>query len=384
MDKEELFLKDFEESIADVELDQKYLRLYTQQNERYQRIFTYFHQTFNNLFEFMNMKRSSNRHFNAQPSRELIDLITAFNELRYVLKSSGKEISLIDYYEEVIESCSKFLEYTNGSEIPEDFERINLIKYETILELPNSAVRIKQQNKNYQLRPLGQGAFSLVQKYTDEYYNKPFALKIAKKDLDIRELQRFKREFEILKSLNFPYILEVYSYDHDNNSYVMELCDSTLYDYIRKNNQRLPFETRKKLALQFLYGINYLHQKKILHRDISYRNILVKLFDFGAIFIKLSDFGLVKEESSVFTNSDSDIKGTIVDPSLEKFKDYNKQNEIYAIGFIILYIFTGKSNLSDKQGGIYDIIDRCTDRDMAKRYTTVNPIINDIDKLQSI
>lgn len=382
MDKEELFLNDFEESIANVELDEKYLRLYTQQDDRFKKIFTYFHQTFNSLFEFMNVKRSSNGHFNAQPSRELMDLIATFNELRYVLKSNGKEVSLMDYYEEVIERCSNFLEYTNGSAIPEDFERINVIKHETILELPNNVVHIKQQNESYQLSDLGQGAFSLVQKYKDEHYDKIFALKMAKKDLDERELKRFKREFEILKSLNFPYILEVYTYNHGNNSYVMELCDSTLYDYIRKNNQRLPFETRKKLALQFLYGINYLHQKKILHRDISYRNILVKIYDFNAVFIKLSDFGLIKEESSDFTNSDSDIKGTIVDPSLESFKDYNDKNEIYAVGFIILYIFTGKSNLSDKQGDVYDIVNKCTDRDMKKRYSAVSAIIGDVDSLE--
>lgn len=382
MDKVELFIKDLEENIEDIQLDEKYLRLYTQQDERFKRIFTYFHQTFNNLFEFMNYKRSSNGHYNAQQSRELIDLITTFNEFKYILKTNGKEVSLIDYYEEIIKKCSTFLEYTNGSAIPEDFQRINLIKYETILELPNTAVHIKQQNKNYKLSNLGQGAFSLVQKYKDEYYDKFFALKIAKKDLNERELQRFKREFEILKSLKFPYILEVYSYNNDNNSYVMEYCDSTLYEYIRKNNQQLTFETRKKLALQFLYGINYLHQKKILHRDISYRNVLVKIYDFNAIFVKLSDFGLIKEDTSLFTNSDSDIKGTIIDPSLEKFKDYNLQNEMYAIGFIVLYIFTGKSNLISKTGEVYDIVNKCTDRDMAKRYASVGDIINDIDKLQ--
>ena len=43
-----------------------------------------------------------------------------------------------------------------------------------------------------------------------------------------KELKRFKQEFEIMKSLNSPYIVDVYSYNDDNNSYIMEYMDFTL------------------------------------------------------------------------------------------------------------------------------------------------------------
>ena len=205
--------------------------------------------------------------------------------------------------------------------LPEEFEKIPLIKYESIFTVTNKIISIPNTNHNNSLAVIGEGAFSIVKKYKDQYYDKFFALKQAKRNLTDRELARFKREFEILHDLSFPYVLEVYSYNYENNSYLMELCDFTLHDYISKNNQ-LSFKNRKKLALQFLYGINYLHKKKLLHRDISIRNILVKSYDFSSAIIKLSDFGLIKEEISAFTKTDTDMKGTRIDPSLDFFKNY--------------------------------------------------------------
>lgn len=69
----------------------------------------------------------------------------------------------------------------------------------------------------------------------------------------------------------------------------MECCDTTLDKYITRNNTRLSFGTKKRIALQFLYAMNYLNFKNILHRDISYGNLLVKEYE-NAVVIKLSDF----------------------------------------------------------------------------------------------
>ena len=66
--------------------------------------------------------------------------------------------------------------------------------------------------------------------YVDPDYDIKFAVKRAKKDLDERDLQRFKQEFEVLKKLSFPYVVEVYRHDEAHNEYRLEYCDTTLRD----------------------------------------------------------------------------------------------------------------------------------------------------------
>ena len=83
----------------------------------------------------------------------------------------------------------------------------------------------------------------------------------------------------------------------------------------------------------------------MLRRDISLQNILLKVFDSGAVLVKLSDFGLVKDQSSQFTRTQTETKGTVRDPTLSSFSHYGVVNEIHAIGHVLAYIFTGRESL---------------------------------------
>jgi len=55
--------------------------------------------------------------------------------------------------------------------------------------------------------------------------------------------------------------VEVYRYDEAHNEYRSEYCDTTLRDYIATRNRKLGFAARKRIALQFLHGVNYLHHE---------------------------------------------------------------------------------------------------------------------------
>lgn len=111
----------------------------------------------------------------------------------------------------------------------------------------------------------------------------------------------------------------------------MEYCEKTLRTYINKRNTDLSLGTRKRLALQFLFALNYLHTQGVLHRDISLQNVLLKEYASGAVLVKLSDFGLAKDADSRFTHTHTEFRGTIRDPALDSLKDYAIVNEVYAI-----------------------------------------------------
>lgn len=241
-----------------------------------------------------------------------------------------------------------------------------------------------QKNKlhlqDVKLTLIGEGAYAKVFKYKDSFYNCYFALKRINEDTDTKECERFKHEFELLSKYNHPNILKAYCYLE--NEYVMEYCDFTLKKYIDKNGNKISLSIRKNIALQFLNAMKIIHDDNILHRDISYNNILIKMYDKNLPIVKISDFGLAKDKNLDLTSIGSNIKGTIIDDTLLSFKDYNLKNEIYAIGIILYYIFTGKQNLLfEKDDYISKIVKKCVDRNHSVRYNSINEIINDVSNI---
>jgi hypothetical protein len=293
----------------------------------------------------MNQKSTTNRNFNANESRDLIEIVNYTKELKKLLDKTEFQFHIDSDLQVALEYSSTFLKPRYGSEIPESYKPIHISKYDPLFLVDNKNISVRD-NQNIELKQVGEGSFATVSKYKDREYGIDFAVKILKKKSDDREKKRFQKEFEILKSLNSPYILEVYVFDRKRQRYTMEYCDTTLLKLFREKNDKLNFYMRKRIAQQFLYGLSYIHYKKILHRDISLNNILIKKYDLGVIGIKLSDFGLVKDINSDFTNTNTDMKGTIIDHTLSKFKDYSIHNEIYSIGVVLNFIFTGRDNYS--------------------------------------
>ena len=73
------------------------------------------------------------------------------------------------------------------------------------------------------------------------------------------------------------------------------------------------------------------------------------------------------------------MKGTIRDPTVTSFKDYEVVNEMYAIGHVLSYIFTGRESLKVDNSPIGRIVDRCVAHDVAQRYSTVIELIGELE-----
>ena len=288
---------------------------------------------------------------------------------------------LIESYEEAIDRCQPWLSRSGGSAVPADFVQIDVIRYEPVFTRDLDTVQLVKQSDRLQLSMIGEGSYAHVYSYLDPDYGINFAVKRAKRGIDERDLSRFKQEFEIMKRLSFPYVVEVYRYDEDRHEYCMEFCDETLRKYVSKRNATLPFASRKRITLQFLYALNYIHKEKLLHRDISLQNVLMKVYASGAVLVKLSDFGLVKDTNSDYTRTHTEIRGTIRDPQLESFKDYNVANEVYAIGAVLAFILTGRESLRAEPTEVSRIVQKCISHDIDQRYASVRDIIADVEGL---
>jgi hypothetical protein len=131
-----------------VKIGDTYLALYSEYPNEYKNLFAYFHENLNRLFNFMNDKSKSNHHYNAAQSRELLDLIESINSLSSSLKSEGVIININDEYAKTLAKCDDFLASTQGSTIPDDFKRINIIKYEPVFFMESKSASITKQQVN--------------------------------------------------------------------------------------------------------------------------------------------------------------------------------------------------------------------------------------------
>ena len=350
----------FLDRFTEEQISEDYLRLY-EDSSNFCCAFAWLHEHYNNAFEFMNHKApdGAEGHFNADPSRELMQVNDEYHDLMKLADKAGKHIKVSPEYQRVIESSRQWLTSSGGSLIPEKLTPITIERYDTVFEVEDSRIMLTGVGQA-SLQLVGEGAYAVVHKFLDPNYGVYVARKKLKKSAASKELQRFRKEYTLMSGFDFPYILKVFCYDESNNSYTMEYCEYTLKDYISHNNQKLTYRARHKMAMQFLYAMNLLHNHEVCHRDLSYKNVLIHAYrDGGAFTVKVSDFGLAKEANSDLTSTGSVMKGSITDPALGSFKNFAPVNDIYAIGFILSCIFTGRERLFIDDSQLSSLIQKC-------------------------
>lgn len=369
-------------------LKEDYVDLYSFfDDERLQYIFSTIHTDMMAELKSMNTRlptREYEAHFWADSSRILLSAIELLEDLFRKLKKTKYEFIIDEYYEAVIKKCNTFLSPRYGSTIPAHMDKIEL--YYTIPIIKQLNV-INIENPDIQntatLKLIGEGSYAHVYTYVDQFYNKQYVVKRAKKNLTEKEIQRFKQEYEELKQLSSPYIVEVYRYNDDKKEYIMEYMDYTLCDFIEKNNSTLDKMKRKSIGFQIIRAFQYIHSKNLLHRDISPNNVLIKKHDDIEV-IKVSDFGLVKIPNSDLTSLQTEVKGCFNDPNLHVigFSNYSMVHETYALTRLLYFVMTGKTNCSKiSDGKLQKFVQRGMHSDESKRYQTLSELYDEFKNL---
>ena len=373
----------YRELLSCSQINAEYSDLYKSfRNQKLREMLMTLHHDLVGLFRTMNERLPTGEHeahFWAEPSRDLIKRIEIIFSLVSSLKETPLAFQIDPYYLDLLTRCRNFLSSSGGSSLPPNMAKVELY-YTLPIFLPLSSITIshKQQDFTFDLKLIGSGSYANVYKYKDTFYNRPFILKRAKKELTDKEVARFKREFDVMNDLSSPYILEVYCYNPDKNEYIMEYMDYTLDGYIAAHNSTLTIVQRKGIAQQILRAFDYLHSKGHLHRDISPKNILIKEYD-DTLVVKLSDFGLVKIPDSTLTTVNTEFKGYFNDPALvvEGFNTYGIVHETYALTRVIYFVMTGKTNTEKiTNQNLRSFVEKGLNPDKAKRFQNIRDMIS--------
>lgn len=236
-------------------------------------------------------------------------------------------------------------------------------------KIPVSYCSNSLANKNLlsleKLTVLGHGSGGTVYKVHHKQNQTMYALKVLRFNHNALEIsQQAKREAEILRRVDSPYIVKCHAV-LDNNcfsescvggcsdiGFVMEYMErGSLYDVL-KEHKDLPEEVISLLAKRILEGLKYLHGMNIVHRDIKPSNLLVN----DKWEVKIADFGVshVKGEFGGFDGSDCSA-GTCaymsperVDP--ERWGGENADGfagDVWSVGVVMLECLLGHFPFTD-------------------------------------
>ena len=235
---------------------------------------------------------------------------------------------------------------------------------------------IKQINNYKFIYEIGKGSASNVYLAVNEKTNELFAIKQIsfEKITDKSSMENFKRELKLLNSFNNENIIKILGIEKTkNNIYlVLEYCNGgnlmeykKYYEYHYKKQMNELYI--QKILKQIINGLEYMHHKKIVHRDIKLDNIVInfskfpkKLKDKNEIItpikleqtsldddfqIKIADLGYAKDLSIDLTAST--FCGTPITMAPETMENqfnenkYNTKADLWSLGAITYELLIG-------------------------------------------
>jgi len=202
------------------------------------------------------------------------------------------------------------------------------------------------------VRTLGVGGASAVYLVNDKTRpdSEPIALKLLDAHgLDPDNLIRFKKEFEILKTLRHPNLIQAFELIEAPQAagYLMEYVDGkNLLEILRI--KRPSYREIDLIFSQLLGALFELHQHGLAHRDIKLENVLIR----NDGFVKLSDLGLMKQLKGVSNTETGVLLGTsqYLPPEYVKHSLYDSRSDIYTLGLMLFECIAGKRWLEGKSG----------------------------------
>ena len=249
---------------------------------------------------------------------------------------------------------------------------------------------------------VGSGGMADVYKAKDHKLNRFVAVKVMKSEFreDGTFISKFRREAQSAARLANPNIVNVFDVGEDMGNYyiVMELVEGiTLKEYISKKG-KLSVREATSIAIQVCMGLAAAHQAGIVHRDVKPQNIIISTDG----KVKVTDFGIARAASS--NTISANAMGSVHYSSPEQVRGgySDSRADIYSLGITLYEMVTGRvpfdgettvaiaiKHLQDEMDppskyapdlpySLEQIIYKCTQKSVDRRYQSMNDVINDL------
>ncbi|XP_038288234.1 serine/threonine-protein kinase Nek11 isoform X15 [Canis lupus dingo] len=239
-----------------------------------------------------------------------------------------------------------------------------MLKFQEAAKYANESIAISTYPKTLIARryvlqqKLGSGSFGTVYLVSDKKAKQGEELKVLKKisvgELNPNETVQANVEAQLLSKLDHPAIVKFYTsfVEQDNFCIITEYCegrdlDCKIQEY-KKAGKTFPESQIIEWFIQLLLGVDYIHERKILHRDLKSKNIFLK-----NNLLKIGDFGV-----SRLLMGSCDLATTLtgtphyMSPEALKHQGYNTKSDIWSLACILYemccmnHAFTGSNFLS--------------------------------------
>ncbi len=230
----------------------------------------------------------------------------------------------------------------------EDF--IEKAAFEVAKVFTNGSAQTQRNFGHYKIiREIGHGGMGAVflAERDDGEFDQKVAIKIIRQAIAETEIiNRFKRERQILASLNHPNIAKLLDGGVSDDGLPFLVMEFVEGEEITKfaESKNLNLEDRLKLFVKVCAGVAYAHRNLIVHRDLKPSNIFVndeaepKLLDFG--LAKLTDENLLNNIEHTQTAFRA-LTPAYASPEQLKNEPLTTASDIYSLGIVFYELLTG-------------------------------------------
>lgn len=252
-------------------------------------------------------------------------------------------------------------------------------------------------------RKLGQGGMGVVLKAHDRVLDRPVAIKMLTEDVrshpDAEKI--FHEEGRSLAKLSHPNLVSVYDVTQieGRSMMVFEFVEGQNLEKMFLGTHGMEPAEVVQIAIQWIRGVEYLHQKGIIHRDLKPANLMIQTD--GSV--KLIDFGLARSLESIYERG-TQVRGSpaYMAPEQLRGERLTHASDIYQFGVSLFEMLTGRLPFSDSdqkyaqiketapslgevRSGLspelIELVDSCIERDPSQRPRSASMVLASLQQI---